>query len=117
MPTSFATRMTFRALALVIALVACNALPQSAKSEPILAQPEGWKVVLIAGDDQEPAFDNAVDSMAEKLAGFGVPRANMTILKATGHEQQAATAANITAAFDSLDPAPTDGCFVFITSH
>ena len=40
-------------------------------------QPKGWKVLLIAGDDQEPAFDNAVAAMAAKLASFGVPQANM----------------------------------------
>ena len=110
-------RTTFRLLALVLSVAACDAAPASATSPPALAQPTGWKAVLIAGDDHEPAFDNAVDRMAEKLAGFGVPRSNMTVLKATGRGRQAATIANIKAAFDSLEPAPSEGCFVFITSH
>jgi len=29
-------------------------------SEAAPMQPKGWKALLIAGDDQEPAFDNAV---------------------------------------------------------
>lgn len=108
-------RLILLTLALGMLLIACNALPASAKSEP--AQPKGWKAVLIAGDDQEPAFDNAVDSMANKLAGFGVPRSNMTVLKATGHDQQAATTDNIKTAFERLNPTSTEGCFVFVTSH
>jgi hypothetical protein len=110
-------RMPLLTVALGMLLVACNASSVLATSQPALAQPKGWKAVLIAGDDQEPAFDNAVDSMTDKLAGFGVPHANMTILKATGHGGQAATTDNIRAAFDRLDPASTEGCFVFITSH
>lgn len=102
---------------LVFSLVVCGAAPGSAKSPSALAQPKGWKAVLIAGDDQEPAFDNAVDAMAEKLAAFDVPWSNMTILRATGLGPHAATYANIRDAFAALNPAAGDGCFVFITSH
>ncbi len=73
--------------------------------------------MLIAGDDQEPAFDNAVEAMAQKLGGFGVPRDDMTILKADGQSYQVANVTNIRNAFASLDPAPGEGCFVFVTSH
>ena len=86
-------------------------------SEAASMQPKGWKALLIAGDDQEPAFDNAVAAMAAKLASFGVPQANMIVLRATSLNGQAATTKNIKAAFARLDPAPSEGCFVFITSH
>ena len=80
-------------------------------------QPTGWKALLIAGDNQEPAFDNAVDAMAGKLASFGLKRSDISILKATAPDQRVATRSNISRAFAELHPAPTDGCFVFITSH
>ncbi len=104
------------AAALSLALAACAAPPPAASRGP-LPQPTGWKAVLIAGDDEEPAFDNAVDAMAEKLAGFGVPPANIAILKASGRDRQAARDANIVRAFENLNPAPGDGCFIFVTSH
>lgn len=106
------------AAALCTMLAACSAPPAAtATSHGPLPQPMGWKAVLIAGDDKEPAFDNAVDAMAGKLAEFGVPSSNIAILKATEQGRQAATDANAADAFAGLDPAATDGCFVFITSH
>jgi hypothetical protein len=80
-------------------------------------QPLTWKAVLIAGDDAEPAFDNAVDALAGKLEGYGVPPANIVKLKADGVGAEAATGGNIQAAFEKMYPGPRGGCFVFITSH
>ena len=104
------------AAALCLLLAACTA-PAKTASHGLLPQPIGWKAVLIAGDDKEPAFDNAVDAMAGRLAEFGVPPSNITILKATRSGRQAATQANVVDAFAGLDTASTDGCFVFVTSH
>ena len=106
----------FPAAALCMLLAACTA-PLATASHGPLPQPTGWKAVLIAGDDQEPAFDNAVDAMAGKLAELGVPRSNITILKAAARDRQAATEANVADAFAGLDPDSTEGCFVFVTSH
>ena len=104
-------------LALGFSVAACEA-PSDAAAKPSDApQPAGWKAVLIAGDDHEPAFDNAVDAMAEKLARFGVPRSDISVLKATADAGHAATQSNIRRAFAELRPGPADGCFVFITSH
>jgi hypothetical protein len=90
-------------------------------SSPVRAaepsQPAGWKAVLIAGDDEELAFDNAVDAMAIKLAAFGVPSANIAVLKSSGEAVDAATIDNVRAAFIALAPGPNDGCFVYVTSH
>ncbi len=80
-------------------------------------QPAGWKAILIAGDDQEPAFDNAVDAMAEKLAAFGLAPGNITVLKASEYGPNGAVRANIHAAFLNLKPGPDDGCFFYMTSH
>jgi peptidase C13-like protein len=105
------------ALALALSVAACEAPSDASAKAPEIAQPAGWKAVLIAGDDHEPAFDNAVDAMAEKLTRFGVPRSNISVLKASAYDSHSATQSNIQRAFAELHPAPTDGCFVFITSH
>lgn len=104
-------------LALAVSLGAWGSTPADAKSPGMLAQPRGWKAVLIAGDNQEPAFDNAVGAMADRLTNFGVPRSNIIVLKATARGRRATTKANVRTAFAELHPEPTDGCFVFITSH
>jgi hypothetical protein len=107
-------------LALVLGglLVACDTPADVASAKPLpVPQPTGWKALLIAGDNQEPAFDNAVDAMAGRLQSFGVRTSDISILKATAADRHAATRLNIRRAFGELHPAPTDGCFVFITSH
>jgi hypothetical protein len=102
---------------LCLSLAACTSPPPPSLSAVPLPQPRSWKALLIAGDDREPAFDNAVDAMAAKLETFGVPPGNIKILKASGRGAQTATARNIVDAFTRLDPAAGEGCFVFITSH
>jgi Peptidase C13 family len=104
------------AAALSVTLAACTSIHESASHGP-LPQPTGWKAVLIAGDDQEPAFDNAVDAMAAKLARLGIARRDITILKATARGAQAATKENIVEAFANLTPGHGQGCFIFVTSH
>ncbi|HUK61008.1 MAG TPA: C13 family peptidase [Stellaceae bacterium] len=91
------------------------AAPTPAK--PAAGQPAGWKAILIAGDNQEPAFDNAVDAMAQKLERFGVASSHITVLKASSYGPDGAVRANIRAAFDHLAPGPKDGCFFYMTSH
>jgi hypothetical protein len=73
--------------------------------------------VLVAADDREPAFDNAVDALADRLASFGVPRGNVAKLKATARGEAAAGARNLRRAFRAMAPAPGEGCFLFVTSH
>jgi hypothetical protein len=107
--------MRGRVAILVALLLAGCASPEEA-ARP-LPQPSAWKAVLIAGDDAEPAFDNAVDAMAAKLEGYGLRRRDIVTLKASGSGALKATTANLQDAFAQLAPAPSDGCFVFITSH
>ena len=98
---------------LAIAALLASIAPAAAQN----GQPAGWKAVLIAGDDAERAFDNAVDAMADKLHSFGVPRKDIAELKASGEGAPVASQSNIAAAFAHLDPGPRDGCFFFMTSH
>ncbi len=111
---------------LVFLLVACGGVRSGAVDDPppaapasasAASQPAGWKAILIAGDNQEPAFDNAVDAMAQKLETFGVASGNITILKASSYGPDGAVRANIRAAFANLAPGPDDGCFFYMTSH
>jgi hypothetical protein len=105
-----------RLISVLCLLLSACAVAEAPPPAP-LAQPTAWKAVLIAGDNSEPAFDNAVDSMAEKLVGFGVRSEDIAILKASATDGQAADRGHIFDAFDALAPAGNDGCFVFITSH
>jgi hypothetical protein len=100
---------------LCFALTACAAAggPPAAP----LPQPAAWKAVLIAGDNSEAAFDNAVDAMAQKLVGYGVRPEDIAVLKASAADGQAADRGHIFEAFDALAPAVDEGCFVFISSH
>jgi len=118
------SRPGFLAAGLMLLVAACGGAREPAlaraddpppASDP--SQPAGWKAILIAGDNQEPAFDNAVDAMAQKLEGFGVAPDNITILKASSYGADAAVRANIRDAFAHLAPGPDDGCFFYMTSH
>lgn len=108
--------MIHRSLTLLCLLLAACATAEAPPAAP-LPQPAAWKAVLIAGDNSEPAFDNAVDAMADKLVGFGVRPEDIAVLKASAADGQAADRGHIFEAFDALAPAGDDGCFVFITSH
>ena len=102
------------ALLLCFLLAACtNAAPPAQTS----AQPAGWKAILIAGDDAEPAFDNAVDAMDQKLLGYGLRPEDIVVLKSSAADTHSASRDNIISAFDAFAPGATGGCFVFITSH
>jgi Peptidase C13 family len=105
-----------RMILITLALALAFALPPAARAAGP-RQPKGWKAILIAGDNRERAFDDAVDAMARKLEHFGVPAQNIAVLKASGDAEDATTRANIEAAFAALHPGPADGCFVYITSH
>ena len=101
-------------LLLGLLLTACtNAAGPSAS----LPQPTTWKAVLIAGDNAEPAFDNAVDAMDRKLVGYGLRPEDIVVLKSSADGAQAASRENVIDAFAALAPGESGGCFVFITSH
>jgi hypothetical protein len=105
-----------RRVAIFFALLLAGCASPEETARP-LPQPGAWKAVLIAGDDSEPAFDNAVDAMAAKLEGYGLRPHDIVTLKASGSGRLRANRTNIQDAFSQLAPAPSDGCFVFITSH
>lgn len=82
--------------------------------------PSGWETVLVAGDNAEPVFDNAVAAIARWLTGHGVATRDIRRLSATQGGDAAAepaSAERVLSRIASLRPQSGAGCFVFITSH
>jgi hypothetical protein len=106
-------------LALVGFLFACTSsdeppLPANvAASAPSLGIPaDRWRVVLVAGDNSSPAFDNGIETLHERLTSMGV-RA-ITAYSASPGRGQLSTARNIGG---GLRSAGGEACFVYMTSH
>jgi hypothetical protein len=84
------------------------------------AAPSGWRAVLVAGDNAEPVFDNAVAAFRDWLVAGGVPPRNIQVLSATpGREGgvEPASTERVLGRIAALRPGPGEGCLVFITSH
>lgn len=101
--------------------------------------PGGWQAVLVAGDNAQPVFDNAVAAVRDRLEGGGVPAQNIHVLSAApqgvttqgvttqgvttrGAPQgegaaEPASAERVLADIAGLHPGPGEGCLVFVTSH
>src|SRR5688500_20284710 len=74
-----------------------------------------WRVVLIAGDNNSPAFDNGVEAMRAKLMARGVRDIRaLTSDPGANPSLPVATAANVTRA---LRTAGGEACLAFITRH
>jgi hypothetical protein len=87
-----------------------------------VAGPTGsWQVVLAAGDDAEPVFDNATRELSRRLTAAGVPASAIHRLSASPGEIEAgaepATAGNLWRSIAELPVRPGDRCLVFLTSH
>lgn len=80
-----------------------------------------WQVVLAAGDDAEPVFDNATREMSRRLAAAGIPPGNIHRLSASAPElatgAEPATAEVLLRRIADLPPRPGDQCLIFLTSH
>ena len=116
--------MRLKVLALALLLAACT--PESTGTPPALARapdaPVGstvpadrWRAVLIAGDNNSPAFDNGIEAMRGKLARRGVRDIRMLTSDPVANPSlPVATAANVSSALRS---GGGEACLVFITSH
>jgi hypothetical protein len=83
--------------------------------------PRDWQVVLAAGDDAQPVFDNATREMRRRLAAAGVPVGNIHRLSASeaefGAGAEPATTEVLLRRIADLPARPGDRCLVFLTSH
>jgi hypothetical protein len=74
-----------------------------------------WRAVLIAGENNSPAFDNGVEAMRDKLVERGVRNIRaLTSDPVASPSFEVATAANVSSALRS---GGGEACLVFITSH
>ena len=122
--------MSVRLVAFALALLsvaACTpettgAPPPTSRGTSVAAAPANgvvpagrWRAVLIAGDNNSPAFDNGVQSLREKLMAHGVRDiAVYSSDSARTAPAQLASTANVATA---LRTGGGDACFVFVTSH
>jgi hypothetical protein len=81
----------------------------------------GWQAVLVAGDNAEPVFDNAIEAVNRWLLGVGTPAGDIYRLSASARPfhttSEPASARLILGRIAALRPGRGEGCFVFITSH
>jgi hypothetical protein len=76
---------------------------------------ERWRAVLVAGDNNSPAFDNGVDALQGKLAARGVREIEVLTSDPDANPRlPVATAANVSRALRDGGGA---ACLAFITSH
>jgi hypothetical protein len=80
-----------------------------------------WEVVLAAGDDAEPVFDNATRTFNQRLVAAGVPAGDIHRLSASSAELSSsvepASAKTLLQRIAELPARPGDRCLVFLTSH
>ncbi|MGQ0581734.1 MAG: C13 family peptidase [Reyranella sp.] len=119
-------RLAIVALAFLFAAActpeAAGTPPPTTRSTAIAAAPSNgavpagrWRAVLIAGDNNSPAFDNGVQSLREKLVAHGVTNISVYSSNAAATAPaQLASVANVTTA---LRAGGGDACLVFVTSH
>lgn len=85
------------------------------------ARAMAWQAVLVAGDNAEPVFDNAVAAVGQWLTGRGVPASDIHRLSASARgvdpANEPASTRRVLDRIAALRPGRGDGCFVFITSH
>ena len=115
--------MLKRLIAVVLAggLAASCAAPEepplsaeAVAAAPAISIPAGsWRAVLVAGDNNSPAFDNGIDTLRERFGGLGVR--NITSLSASrARGAGLASARNVERA---LGAGGGDACLVYMTSH
>ncbi len=96
--------------------------PPTTRSTAIAAAPSNgtvpagrWRAVLIAGDNNSPAFDNGVQSLREKLVAHGVT--NISVYSSNAAATAPAQLASVANVATALRTGGGDACLVFITSH
>jgi hypothetical protein len=102
-------------------LIFCVLMSQAVADATTATPAAMWQVVLAAGDDAEPVFDNATRALSQRLAVAGVPAANIHRLSASDAEVGAAVepalASVLLQRIGTLSARPGDRCLIFLTSH
>lgn len=108
-------RVAVRLAAGLLLLLGGEPAATAAKSAP------GWQAVLAAGDDAQPVFDNAVETIARRLARRGIPARNIHRLSAGNPPRdpgaEPSSAERLLGRIAALPARRGERCLVFITSH
>jgi Peptidase C13 family len=103
--------------AAAICLAAGHAVAEAPEARPV----ERWQVVLAAGDDAEPVFDDATQALASRLREDGVPAAAIHRLSASPaalHDGvEPSSIPLLLRRIAGLPVRPGERCLVFLTSH
>jgi hypothetical protein len=114
------TQRTFVRLACLTPILGALVCHGVAQAGPVGAA-GSWQVVLAAGDDAQPVFDNATREISRRLVAAGVPASNIHRLSASAAEVGAgvepAGAEILLRRIADLPARPGDRCLIFLTSH
>jgi len=93
-----------------------------AVANPIAVNPAArWQVVLAAGDDAQPVFDNATRALSQRLVAAGVSAASIRRFSASAAEMgpavEPALLDVLLRRIGGLAVRPGDRCLIFLTSH
>lgn len=111
-------------IAIVGTMVACtpeatgtppSTQSSSAPAGPISIPAPGWRAVLIAGENNSPAFDNGIDALRDRLAVRGVR--DMHVLTSDPGRNPSARVASTANISSALRSGSGEACLVFVTSH
>lgn len=115
MPAGFLGRLSAGVIAL------CVLVGQGAALAGTATPAGSWQVVLAAGDDAEPVFDNATRAVQQRLAAAGVSASNIHRLSASaaefGGSVEPASEHLLLQRIAELPARPGDRCLIFLTSH
>ena len=115
--------MTFRFVTRLSSAVLtfCVLISQAVADAPRANPAARWQVVLAAGDDAEPVFDNATRALGQRLVAAGVPATNIRRFSASAAELgvavEPALASVLLQRIAALPARPGDRCLIFLTSH
>jgi Peptidase C13 family len=102
-------------------LAACSTVPpapQVVTPPPPTFQPQALATVLVAGDSEQPVFDNAINYLHAELASIGVAEENIHQLSVRyARTNEPATLDRILARIAQTHAPANGGCLVYMTSH
>src|SRR6516165_2035326 len=102
-------------------LIFCVIMGQAVADATTANPAARWEVVLAAGDDAEPVFDNATRTLNQRLVAAGVQAGDIHRLSASATELSSsvepASAKTLLQRIAELSARPGDRCLVFLTSH
>lgn len=90
--------------------------PGPATAAAVMSVPaDRWRAILVAGENNSPAFDNGVEALQGKLASHGVR--DIRVLTSDPEANPSLTVATSENISQALRATAGDACLVFFTSH